>query len=33
MQGVAQKKSDALPLAAMLVGNVALAFGPVFGWV
>ena len=30
MQGVAQKKSDALPLAAMLVGNVALAFGPVF---
>lgn len=30
MQGVAQKKSDALPLAAMVVGNVALAFGPVF---
>lgn len=30
MQGASSKKADALPLAAMLVGNLALAFGPVF---
>lgn len=30
MQGPPTKKSDALPLAAMVVGNLALAFGPVF---
>lgn len=30
MQGPATKKSDALPLAAMVVGNLTLAFGPVF---
>lgn len=30
MQGTLIKKSDTLPLAALAVGNVALAFGPVF---
>lgn len=30
MQGASRKKSDALPLAAMTAGNLALAFGPVF---